>query len=175
MKKASASRCSSPACIFGVLAAALLAVNLYVQSHGTQARIQEELSERLGATLHIQRISVTPWWGLKLTGITMPQDNDPRSPGIFCRRKRSGCACGSRSLFAQRLVIKEVSLINPKVVWAQNADGKWRLPAFAAGGRRSGRGDQRRCARGTAAGCSRSRRLRLGRSAAAPRCGTGER
>src|SRR5205085_2750924 len=27
------------------------------------------------------------------------------------------------------LVIKEVSLVNPEVVWAQNADGKWRVPS----------------------------------------------
>ena len=59
--------------ICALAAAALLAVNLYVQSQGTQARIQAELSDRLGTTIRIQRISVTPWWGLKLTGITMPQ------------------------------------------------------------------------------------------------------
>jgi hypothetical protein len=27
-------------------------------------------------------------------------------------------------------VIKEISLINPEVVWAQNSDGKWRLPSL---------------------------------------------
>ena len=26
-------------------------------------------------------------------------------------------------------MIKEISLINPEVVWAQNADGKWRVPS----------------------------------------------
>src|SRR5207244_749406 len=30
-----------------------------------------------------------------------------------------------------RLVIKEVSLINPEVVWPQNRDGKWRIPSMA--------------------------------------------
>jgi type II secretion system protein N len=32
------------------------------------------------------------------------------------------------SLLAGRLVIKEVSLVDPNVVWPQNAEGKWRLP-----------------------------------------------
>src|SRR5207247_4845826 len=32
------------------------------------------------------------------------------------------------SLFSRRLVIKEVSLINPNVVWPQDAKGKWRMP-----------------------------------------------
>jgi sulfite exporter TauE/SafE len=66
------------------IAVMLVAVNLYVQSQGTQARIQRELSERLGATLRIDRISVTPWWGLKLTGITMPQ-SDASVTGDFLK------------------------------------------------------------------------------------------
>jgi hypothetical protein len=80
--------------VFGVVATALLAVNLYVQSHATRARIQQELSQRLGTTLQIQRISVTPWWGLKLTGITMPQD-DASLPGNFLQAKTFGCGFNS--------------------------------------------------------------------------------
>ena len=64
--------------IVGVALLILLGVNMYVQSRGTQARIQQELSQRLGTTLRIQRISVTPWWGLKLSGITIPQSQ----PGV---------------------------------------------------------------------------------------------
>ncbi len=128
MKKATRVALIVAGVIFGVVAIALLAVNLYVQSHATQARIQQELSQRLGTTLRIQRISVTPWWGLKLTGITMPQD-DESIPGDFLHAKTFRLRIQFGSLFAQRLVIKEISLINPKVVWAQNADGKWRLPS----------------------------------------------
>jgi hypothetical protein len=32
------------------------------------------------------------------------------------------------SLFADRLVIRQVLLVKPEVVWAQNSSGKWRLP-----------------------------------------------
>ena len=74
MKKAGRIALISAAVLAGLVVTALLAVNLYVQSHATQARIQQELSQRLGAELRIQRISVTPWWGLKLTGITIPVD-----------------------------------------------------------------------------------------------------
>ena len=112
--------------ICALAAAALLAVNLYVQSQGTQARIQAELSDRLGTTIRIQRISVTPWWGLKLTGITMPQED---GNGDFLRAETFRLRVRIGSLFSRRLVIKEVSLIKPTVVWAQNAAGKWRLPS----------------------------------------------
>jgi hypothetical protein len=117
------------AVILGLAVLILIGVNMYVQSEGTQARIQQELSQRLGATLHVRRISVTPWAGLKLSGITIPQSQ----PGVstdFLTAKTFRLRIKFGSLFSQRLVIKEISLINPEVVWAQNADGKWRLPSM---------------------------------------------
>lgn len=112
-----------------LLVIALLAVNLYVQSHATQERIQQELSQRLGTTLRIQRISVTPWGGLKLKGITMPQD-EGMGRGDFLRADTFRLRVRLASLFSRRLVITEVSLVKPTVVWAQNESGKWRLPSL---------------------------------------------
>src|ERR1700675_2832525 len=116
------------AVIPGAAVIILIGVNMYVQSQGTQARIQQELSQRLGTTLRVRRISVTPWAGLKLSGITIPQSQ----PGIsadFLTAKTFRLRIKFGSLFSQRLVIKEISLINPEVVWAQNEDGKWRVPS----------------------------------------------
>src|SRR3954463_30998 len=101
---------------------------MYVQSRGTQARIQQELSQRLGTTLRIQRISVTPWWGLKLTGITIPQTQPGVSPD-FLTAKTFRLRIRFSSLFGGHLVIKDISLVNPEVVWAQHPDGKWRMPS----------------------------------------------
>ena len=114
--------------IVGVAVLILIGINMYVQSRGTQARIQHELSQRLGTTLRIQRISVTPWAGLKLTGITIPQTQPGVSPD-FLTAKTFRLRIRFASLFSQPLVIKEVALIGPEVVWAQNADGKWRIPS----------------------------------------------
>src|SRR3954469_20625142 len=114
--------------IVGVALLILLGVNMYVQSRGTQARIQQELSQRLGMPLRVQRVSVTPWWGLKLTGITIPQNQPGVSPD-FLTAKTFRLRIRFSSLFGGHLVIKEVSLVNPEVVWAQNADGKWRVPS----------------------------------------------
>src|SRR5437763_17192043 len=95
----------------------LIGVNMYVQSQGTQARSQQELSQRLGTTLQVRRISVTSWAGLILSGISSPQSQhgvcgDFVSAKAFWLRMKFG------SLFSQRLVIMEISLINPEVVWA---------------------------------------------------------
>jgi type II secretion system protein N len=116
------------AVILGAAVLILIGVNMYVQSQGTQARIQQELSQRLGTTLRVRRISVTPWAGLKLSGITIPQ-SQPGVSADFLTAKTFRLRIKFGSLFSKRLVIKEISLINPEVVWAQNAAGKWRLPS----------------------------------------------
>ncbi|HEY6069820.1 MAG TPA: AsmA family protein, partial [Chthoniobacterales bacterium] len=108
-------------------AVAFIALNLYVQSQGTQARIEQELRHRFGAALKIGRISVTPWSGLKLSDITMAQEASGSGPN-FLEAKNFGLRIAFFSLFSRKLVIREVSLISPTVVWPQNADGKWRLP-----------------------------------------------
>jgi len=105
----------------------LLGVNLYVQSQGTQAKIQQELSRRLGALLEIRSMSVTPWGGLQLSGITIPQTSSVGSR-YFLEAKTFRLRVRFLSLFSRRLVIKEVSLVDPRVVWPQDAEGKWRLP-----------------------------------------------
>src|SRR6266480_7930915 len=91
--------------ILGVAVLILIGVNMYVQSEGTQARIQQELSQRLGTTLRIRRISVTPWAGLKLTGITIPQSQAGVTPD-FLTAKTFRLRIRFSSLFAQRLVIQ---------------------------------------------------------------------
>jgi len=105
----------------------LIGVNLYVQSQGTQAKIRQELTRRLGTALKIRSMSVTPWGGLELSGITIAQTS-AASPSNFLEARTFRLRVRFLSLFSRRLVIKEVSLVNPHVVWAQDAEGKWRLP-----------------------------------------------
>ncbi len=118
--------------VFVLACIVLLGVNLYVQSQGTHRRIQQELSQRLGTPLTLRRISVTPWGGLKLNGITIPQE--PGSVGgDFLRAQTFQLRVQFWSLFSDQLVIRQVSLIKPEVVWAQNEAGKWRLPTLPVG------------------------------------------
>jgi hypothetical protein len=118
--------------VFALGAIALIGVNLYVQSRGTQGKIQQELSRQLGTTLEIRSMSVTPWGGLELSGITIPQTS-PVSPSHFLEARTFRLRVRFLSLFSHRLVIKDVSLVDPNIVWAQNAEGKWRLPGARKG------------------------------------------
>ncbi len=81
----------------------LLGVNLYVQSQGAQAKIQQELTRTLGVPLKIRSMSVTPWGGLELSGITIPQTS-PVGPKCFLEAKTFRLRVRYPSLFSQRLV-----------------------------------------------------------------------
>lgn len=113
--------------LIGLGAVVLLGVNLYVQSQGAQGKIQQELTRSLGVPLKIRSMSVTPWGGLELSGITIPQTVSGGGKD-FLEARTFRLRVRFLSLFSRRLVIKEVSLVGPKVVWPQNAEGKWRLP-----------------------------------------------
>lgn len=114
--------------LIALAAVLLLGVNLYVQSQGAQAKIQHELSRSLGVPLKIRSMSVTPWGGLELSGITIPQTSSV-GPKHFLEAKTFQLRVRFVSLFSRRLVIKEVSLIKPRIVWPQDTEGKWRLPS----------------------------------------------
>jgi hypothetical protein len=114
--------------LIALVAVLLVGVNLYVQSQGTQAKIRHELSRSLGVPLEIRSMSVTPWGGLELSGITIPQTS-PVGSKHFLEANTFQLRVRFLSLFSRRLVIKEVSLIEPRVIWPQNAEGKWRLPS----------------------------------------------
>src|SRR5438874_1750300 len=113
--------------VVAIFLVSLLGANLYVQSQATQERIQQELSQRLKMPLQIQRISVTPWGGLNLSEITIPQLNDPHATP-FLEAKNFRLRVKVRSIFWRPLVIKEVALIGPAVIWPQNESGEWRVP-----------------------------------------------
>jgi len=108
--------------LIGLGAVVLLGVNLYVQSQGAQGKIQQELTRSLGVPLKIRSMSVTPWGGLELSGITIPQTVSV-GPKDFLEARTFRLRVRFLSLFSRRLVIKEVSLVAPRVVWPQNREG----------------------------------------------------
>src|SRR5947207_15714109 len=93
--------------VVAIFLVSLLGANLYVQSQATQERIQQELSQRLKMPLQIQRISVTPWGGMKLSGITIPPSNDIHAPP-FRAAKHFQLRVQLRSTSWRRLISKEV-------------------------------------------------------------------
>ena len=104
-----------------------LCVNLYVQSTGVQARIAQGLSDAFHLQVKLGGASYTPWGGLHLTGIDVPQP-DPAIPGSFLQTAEVSARIRLFSLLRRRLDISQLSVNDPKVVWVQNENGSWTLP-----------------------------------------------
>ena len=123
MKKVSKAILIGLAVVVALVAALLVGLNLYVQSPGAQARIQEELSKALRLPLKITNTSVSPWSDLRITGISIPggEANFLEATSFTARYRLL-------PLLEGKLVIPEMRVENPKVIWAQNAEGKWVLP-----------------------------------------------
>jgi len=116
--------------IVALAALSVLAINLYVQSAGTQKRIEHALSSGLKVPVHVMSTIVTPWSGLKASGITVPQI--PPATGNFLDAASFTAHFDWLALFHHRLDAGEVSLDQPRVVWFQSRGGRWELPRAAA-------------------------------------------
>ena len=115
--------------LLALAAVGVLAVNLYVQSAGTQKRIERALTSALKVPLHVTSTIITPWRGLKASGITVPQI--PPAPGNFLDAASFTARFDWLALFKHRLDAGELSLDEPHVVWFQSPSGRWELPRMS--------------------------------------------
>ncbi len=104
----------------------VLAINLYVQSAGTQKRIERALSSGLEVPVHVTSTIVTPWSGLKASGITVPQPAP--ATGDFLEASSFTARFDWPALLKHRLEATEVALNDPVVTWFQSPGGRWELP-----------------------------------------------
>jgi hypothetical protein len=118
----------------GVLAAAaivLLCINLYLQSHGVQQRIREAAARSLGADVKIRSTVYTPWSGLVLRGISVP---DPANANLnSAEAKALRVRFALAPLLDRRFAITECTLFEPKLIVRQLENGDWVVPMSPAG------------------------------------------
>ncbi|MES2570593.1 MAG: AsmA family protein, partial [Verrucomicrobiota bacterium] len=119
---------SALAGLVAIVVVLLLAINLYVQSPGTQARIQEELSKALKLPLQITNSSFTPWSDLRINGITIPAAQAEHDK--FLEAASFSARFRFWPLLRRKLVIYQMRVESPRIAWVQNEEGKWVLPAL---------------------------------------------
>ncbi len=112
--------------LFFLAAAFFIGLNLYIQSPGTHARIEGELAKTLHVPLKITSATITPWGGLHLSGISMPpQDGSRLEAASFDANYLL------LPLLRGRIAISKMTLEQPKIFWAQDDQGRWKLPLLA--------------------------------------------
>lgn len=91
----------------GVYGLGLLAINLYVQSAGTQLRIREAVSESIGLPISVFRITFTPWGGFVFQDVTI---GNPSAGVPLAKAERLTVACDFFPFFHRKVAIKQVAL-----------------------------------------------------------------
>jgi AsmA family/AsmA-like C-terminal region len=95
---------ASLACLAGL---ALLAINLYVQSPGTQMRLRKAASESLGYPLSVFRISFVPFDGFHFQDVTI---ENPATGKPLMKAHDLKIACAYLPLLRKKLIIREIVL-----------------------------------------------------------------
>ncbi len=114
-----------------VFAIIVFAANLYLQTDAVQERIQRAASQAAGVPVQIQGTSYTPWSGVKVTGIVVPQEGDSQVP--FLDVASVSVRFRLLALLRGQFLVREVLVKNPVLSVVQRADGRWaRPPAFPA-------------------------------------------
>jgi len=101
--------------------------NLYVQSPGVKARIQAQLSQALGVPIEMTTMSVG-WSGARLSGVRVPSSGSKDQP--FLEADSLAADFSLIPLLRQQLVIRKITLASPKILWAQDGEGKWVFPGM---------------------------------------------
>jgi hypothetical protein len=96
----------------GLVGLGLLAINLYVQSPGTQVRLREIVSENLGYPVSVFRISFTPWNGLHLEDVVI---QDPSTNYPLLKAEDLWIQCNYLPLLRRKLIVRQVYLSGAEI------------------------------------------------------------
>lgn len=100
-------------------AAAILFVNIYLQSDAVQTRIREAIAREVGTPAQIRQTYYTPWTGIAISGLTLPGTDAPKRPLLEIQKIHVGVELFS--LVQGHLVVKNLDLLSPAFAFRQSA------------------------------------------------------
>lgn len=100
-------------------AAAILFINIYLQSDAVQARLRDAIAREVGTPAQIRQTYYTPWTGIAISGLTIPSAENPKRPLLEIQKIHVGVDLFS--LFRGRLIVKNLDLLSPSFAFRQSA------------------------------------------------------
>ncbi len=100
-------------------AAAILFINIYLQSDAVQARLRDAIAREIGAPTQIRQTYYTPWSGIAISGLTLPGADDPKHPLLEIQKIHIGV--DFFLLLQGRLIIKNLDLYSPAIAFRESA------------------------------------------------------
>jgi len=100
-------------------AAAILFINIYLQSGAVQTRIREAISREVGVPAQIRQTFYTPWSGVSISGLSIPSTDDSKIPLLEVQKIHVDLDLFS--LLRGRLIVKNLTLLSPSLAFRQSA------------------------------------------------------
>ena len=98
--------------VAGLVGLGLLAINLYVQSPGTQLRLREIISENFGYPVSVFRITFTPWNGFHFQDVSI---QDPSVDFPILKARDLWIRCQYLPLLRRKLIVRQIVLSGPEL------------------------------------------------------------
>jgi len=112
-------------CLLLLALIALFGANLYIQSSLSQGRLESQLSRALRMPVKITSTTVSPWDGITVRGIAVPQ---AQGAGNFLQAGELKAHFLLWPILRRQIIVKDLVLSDPQVLWFQNEKGSWRIP-----------------------------------------------
>ena len=109
--------------IFTLCAAVVLCLNIYLQSAGVQLKLRQAVYRVTGFEPVISQTYYTPWSGLVISGIKIPQPDNAKKPLLSVRSVK--CSLRLSSLLQGQFVIKDISFEEPSLILLEGQSGVW--------------------------------------------------
>lgn len=114
----------------------VLGINLYVESVRVQSRLEKALSDELRMPVKLTRMRFSLWSGLRVQGLRVADAREPEKgekdwPKYFLEAPEISARIAVGPLFSRRLVVRELVITSPTIVWQQTRKGRWELPREA--------------------------------------------
>ena len=109
--------------IFALYATAVLCLNIYLQSSGVQFKLRQAVVRATGIEPVISKTYYTPWSGLTVSGIKIPQTGDAKKPLLSVRSMK--CSVSLSSLFRGQILLKDITFEQPSLLLVQGQSAIW--------------------------------------------------
>ena len=109
--------------IFVLCATVILCLNIYLQSAGVQLKLRQAVYRATGFEPVISQTYYTPWSGLTVSGIKIPQADNAKKPLLAMRSVK--CRMSLAALLQGRVLIKDITFEQPSLLVVQGQSGVW--------------------------------------------------
>ncbi len=105
---------------------AVVATNIYLQGPKMKEKLRQAAMESIGLPLTVRSTSYTPWSGIRLQGLVVP---DMENEGVnFLEASEFQITFRLLPLLWREFVVSQLTLKQAVLTWRQNPEGKWRVP-----------------------------------------------